>query len=169
MTEIALDRSFGFVLHDVARLMRKRFEQRARGLGLTRAQWQVLAHLTRHEGINQSGLAEILELEPISVGRILDRMEEAGWVERRADPADRRAHRLYVTARARPVMQRMMALGQAVWEDAFAGVPEEDRRRVLELLLLVRGNLSERARSTLRDDGLDPAGKAGLAVLEPTP
>src|ERR1700722_9689780 len=103
MTNSELDTSFGFLLHDIARLMRKRFDQRARSLGLTRAQWQVLAHLARHEGINQAGLAEILEIEAITVGRLVDRMEEAGWVERRAHPSDRRARLLYMTAKARAV------------------------------------------------------------------
>ena len=81
------ERSFGFLLHDIARLLRKRFDQRARALGLSRSQWQVLAHLSRHEGINQSGLAEILEIENITLGRLVDRMGEAGWVERRPDPS----------------------------------------------------------------------------------
>src|SRR3984885_12500361 len=122
MTQPSLDRSFGFLLHDIARLLRKRYEQRARPLlGLTRAQWQLLAHLNRHEGINQSGLAEILELEPITVGRIVDRMEEAGWVSRRPDPADRRAHRLYMTDRARPVLTGIMALGEELLGEALAG------------------------------------------------
>src|ERR1051326_4378504 len=76
MSDKALDLTFGFVLHDIARLMRKRFDQRARGLGLTRAQWQVLAHLARHEGINQAGLAEILEIEAITLGRLIDRMAD---------------------------------------------------------------------------------------------
>jgi MarR family transcriptional regulator for hemolysin len=89
------ERSFGFLLHDIARLMRKIFDQRARSLGLSRAQWQLLVHLSRHEGINQSGLAEILEIENITLGRLVDRMEEAGWVERRADPGDRRARLLF--------------------------------------------------------------------------
>src|SRR5207302_9486649 len=91
MTRHELDSSFGFLLHDIARLMRKRFDQRARNLNLTRAQWQVVAHLARHEGINQAGLAEIIEIEPITLGRLIDRMEEAGWVERRPNPSDRRA------------------------------------------------------------------------------
>src|SRR5262245_26297396 len=104
------ERSFGFILHDIARLMRKRFDQRARALGLSRSQWQVLAHLSRHQGINQSGLAEILEIENITLGRLIDRMEEAGWVERRPDPNDRRARRLYMTEKVEPMMERMRAL-----------------------------------------------------------
>jgi len=155
MPSVALDRSFGFLLHDIARLMRKRYEQRARPLGLTRAQGQVLAHLARHEGINQSGLAEVLEVEPITLARLIDRMEEAGLVERRDDPADRRAHRLYLTERARPMLERSRALGDAVRAEAFAGIPDGAREHLVDLLVRVRGNLSERR----VDDGSAPPGQ----------
>ena len=138
-----LDCSFGFVLHDVARLLRKRFDQRAKCMGLTRAQWQVLAHLQRHEGINQAGLAEILELEPISVARLIDRMEEGGWVERRPDPTDRRAHRLFMTARAQRVLIRARQLYEDVRAEAFAGLTEAERDDFMKKLLHIRGNLSE--------------------------
>jgi MarR family transcriptional regulator for hemolysin len=141
MTYKDLDVSFGFLLHDIARLMRKRFDQRARGLGLTRAQWQVLAHLARHEGINQAGLAEILEIEPITVGRLIDRMEEAGWVERRADPSDRRARLLYMTAKARPVFDRMRALADAVRGEALSGFSPAEREQLMATLVAIRGNL----------------------------
>ncbi|HWI28390.1 MAG TPA: MarR family transcriptional regulator [Stellaceae bacterium] len=144
MTQPVLERSFGFLLNDIARLMRKRYEQRARPLGLTRAQWQSLAHLQRREGINQSGLAELLELEPISVARLVDRMEESGLVERRDDPADRRAHRLFLTERARPLLDACRALGETVYDEAFAGIADEQREHLIDLLVCVRGNLSER-------------------------
>jgi MarR family transcriptional regulator, transcriptional regulator for hemolysin len=144
VTQFAPDRSFGFLLHDIARLLRKRYEQRARPLGLTRAQWQALAFLQRNEGINQSGLAELLDLEPITLARLVDRMEEAGLVERRDDPADRRAHRLYLTGRAQPMLERGRALADTVYDEAFAGVANGERDRVIDLLARVRGNLSER-------------------------
>ncbi len=144
MAPSPLDRSFGFVLHDIARLMRKRYEQRARSLGVTRAQWQMLAHLQRHEGINQSGLAELLELEPITLARLVDRMELAGLVQRRDDPADRRAHRLYLTERAAPLLEQSRLVGDAVRAEAFAGLADDERERLIDLLLRVRGNLSER-------------------------
>ena len=83
------EHGFGFLLHDIARLLRKRFDQRAATLGLSRAQWQVLAHLHRHEGINQSGLADILEIQGVTLGRLVDRLEAAGWVERRRGSAGR--------------------------------------------------------------------------------
>ena len=138
------ERSFGFLLHDIARLMRKRFDQRARALGLSRSQWQVLAHLSRHEGINQSGLAEILEIENITLGRLIDRMEEAGWVERRSDPRDRRARLLYTTAKVAPMMERMHALAEETREEALAGLPPAERDAMMDQLTRVRANLSER-------------------------
>jgi MarR family transcriptional regulator for hemolysin len=144
MTQTWPDRSFGFLLHDIARLLRKRYEQRARPLGLTRAQWQVLAHLQRCEGINQAQLAELLDLEPITVARLLDRMEEAGLVERRDDPGDRRAHLLYLTERAHPLLERGRVLGDAIYAEAFAGIADDERERLIDLLVTVRGNLSER-------------------------
>jgi MarR family transcriptional regulator, transcriptional regulator for hemolysin len=157
MKQRALDRSFGFLLHDIARLMRKRYEQRARPLGLSRAQWQILAHLERHEGINQSGLADLLELEPITVARLIDRLEESGLVERRADPADRRAHRLFLTSRAQPMLDRGHALGDELRGEAFAGLDGAARERLIDLLLQVRGNLSDKR----SEDAKKPPGEAG--------
>jgi MarR family transcriptional regulator for hemolysin len=138
------ERSFGFLLHDIARLLRKRFDQRARALGLSRAQWQVLVHLERHEGINQSGLAEILEVENITLGRLIDRLEEAGWVERRPDRKDRRARLLHTTKKVAPVMERMHQLAEETRNEALAGLTPEQRDALLGALVHVRGNLSER-------------------------
>jgi len=149
------ERSFGFLLHDIARLLRKKFDQRARALELSRAQWQVLVHLSRHEGVNQSGLAEILEVENITLGRLVDRMAEAGWVERRPDPADRRARLLYMTERVAPVMQQMFELAIEVREEALVGLSPAERERLIATLLRVRGNLSERVqRENGRGDGI---------------
>jgi DNA-binding MarR family transcriptional regulator len=135
--------SLGFLLSDTARLMRRRFDQKARPLGLTRAQWQVLAHLARHEGINQAGLAELLDLEPITVCRLVDRMEEGGWVERRPDPNDRRARLLYMTAKARPVIEELRALAEELYAEALAGLPAAARTQLIGLLTQVRQNLVE--------------------------
>jgi MarR family transcriptional regulator, transcriptional regulator for hemolysin len=143
------ERSFGFLLHDIARLLRKTFDQRARSLGLSRAQWQLLVHLSRHEGINQSGLADILEIENITLGRLVDRMEEAGWVERRADPSDRRARLLFTTEKVAPVMERMRELAEATRNEALAGLSPAQRDALTDTLIQVRGNLSQRnGRST---------------------
>jgi DNA-binding MarR family transcriptional regulator len=139
------ERSIGYVLFETARLMSKRFDQRARHLGLTRAQCQVLSRLAVNEGINQAGLAELLELEPISLARLLDRMELTGWVERRADPADRRARRLYMTEKAKPLFDSILAVAYDVRMEALSGLSEDDRDRLLAMLQHVRANLSDHA------------------------
>jgi MarR family transcriptional regulator for hemolysin len=139
------ERNLGFLLHDVARLMRKRFEQNARGLGLTRSQCQVLAHLARHEGIQQGGLAEILEVEPITLTRILDRLEGAGLVERRSHPGDRRIRLLHLTQKAHPLISEIFAIGAATRGEALEGVPEAERERLFAILSAMKANLLGRA------------------------
>ena len=146
MSDFDLNRSFGFVLHDTARLISKRYDQRAKSLGLTRAQTQLLAYLLYHEGINQARLADLLEIEPISLARLLDRMEQAGWVERRPDPKDRRAWLLYTTEKLKPVFTKMVEIGKEVRAEALAGLSEEERDQILGMLLRVRRNLSEKGR-----------------------
>jgi MarR family transcriptional regulator, transcriptional regulator for hemolysin len=138
------DEGFGFILHDVARLLRKRFDQRARALGFTRAQWQVLAHLARNEGIHQTGLADILEIENITLGRLIDRLEEAGWVERRLSPSDRRVRLLFLTEKAKPIHARMQALGKLTREEALSGLSAGQQADLYNMLRHVRANLSER-------------------------
>ncbi len=144
MTKPEWDRAFGFVLYETARLLGKRYDQKAKALGLTRAQCQVLYRLVVHEGLNQARVAELLEIEPISLARLIDRMEEAGWVERRADPADRRARLLFLTSKSKPVIERMIEVGLATRAEALAGLAGAEREKLLELLLRVRGNLSEK-------------------------
>ena len=138
------EQSIGFLISDTARLMRRRFDQRARHLGLTRAQWQVLAHLQRNEGINQIGLADLLDIEAITLCRTIDRMEEGGWVERRADPNDRRARLLFLTERARPFIADMRAIAEEIYGEALAGLPADTRKTLTEILTAMRTNLSAR-------------------------
>jgi MarR family transcriptional regulator for hemolysin len=135
--------TLGFLVHDVARLLRKRLEQRARaaGIGLSRAQWQVLANIARCEGINQAGLAAILDIEPITLVRLLDRLEGMGFVERRLDPKDRRQRNLFLTEHAMPELERIRALGAEVREEALAGLDEPSRKRLLAELHAIKGNL----------------------------
>ena len=102
-------------------LLRRRFDQRARALGLTRAQWNVLSHLYRNDGINQAGLADLMEVEPITVGRQLDRMEEAGWIARRPDPSDRRVRRIYMTPQAQGVLYQLRELSRDIYAEALQG------------------------------------------------
>jgi DNA-binding MarR family transcriptional regulator len=144
MTDTDLERSFGFILHETARLLSRRFDQRVKSIGLTRAQCQALAYLARNEGINQTGLAELMDIECISLARLVDRMEQAGWVERRPDPTDRRARLLFMTEKAKPIFARIRAVGQEVRKEALAGLPAGDAEHLLDLLLQVRANLSDR-------------------------
>jgi MarR family transcriptional regulator, transcriptional regulator for hemolysin len=140
-----LDRSFGFLVHDVARLFGRRFNQRALlFLGLTRAQCKVLGYLARNEGIHQVGLADLLEIKPMTLVRQIDRMEEDGWIERRPDPGDRRARRLVLTEKARPILARILDLSTEVSSEAFAGLSLAEGRQLVDLLARIHGNLSER-------------------------
>lgn len=132
----------GFLLHEVARLLRKRFEQRAGNQGLTRSQWQTIAYLAKQEGVHQACLADTLEIEPMTLVRILDRLEHRGLIERRQDPEDRRAWRLYLTDAARPVLAAMQPLGEATRAEALKGVGDEDRDRLIQILTQMKSNLA---------------------------
>jgi DNA-binding MarR family transcriptional regulator len=134
--------NLGFLVHDVARFMRKRFEQHARGLGLTRSQWQVLAYLSRNEGISQAGLADLLDIEPITLSRIVDRLVETGFVERIPHATDRRVWCLRVTEAARPKLKQVRELGEKTRCETLAGVSEADQQRLIKTLLDLRSNLS---------------------------
>ncbi len=134
--------TLGFVLNDAARLFRKRFEQNARGLGLTRAQWQVLAFLVRNEGSQQSALADILDIEPITLVRILDKLETADLIERRRHPTDRRVWQIFLRPAAHPLIERMWLIGDKTRAEALAGLSEADRNALVRILLDVKGNLS---------------------------
>ena len=136
------DGNVGFLLHDVSRLLRVRFDRRARTLGLTRAQWRVLAHLAPRQGINQSSLAEILEVENITLGRHIDRLEDTEWVVRRRDPGDRRAWRLFLTDKSRPVLDRMEVLAAETQEEAMADLSDGERDRLLKLLLSMKRSMA---------------------------
>jgi len=142
MTGFSPERSLGFLLHDVSRLLRRRFDGRARTIGLTRAQWSVLAHLSRYEGINQTALADILEIEPITLVHQLDRLEAAGWIERRLDPQDRRVRLLYLTDRGRPILERMHELGAETRAEAVAGLSAAEQEALIDTLLRIKANLS---------------------------
>ncbi|MDQ8731742.1 MarR family transcriptional regulator [Bradyrhizobium sp. LHD-71] len=135
-------RILGFLVHDVARLLRKRFEQNARGSGLTRSQWQVLAYLDRNEGIHQGGLAELLEIEPITLGRIVDKLQAMGLVERLPHASDRRIWLLRLTAKAKPKLAELKVLGDRTRSEALSGIAEADRERLLKLLTTLKSNLA---------------------------
>jgi MarR family transcriptional regulator for hemolysin len=142
--------SLGFLLADTARLLRKRFDQRAREIGLTRAQWQVLAHLARNEGINQAGLAEILEIKPITLSRHLDKMEEAGWIVRRPDANDRRVRILSLSANAKETLEEIRAIGRSLFEEVLEGLPPSRVDDLIDSLQHIRSALSARSHSDPR-------------------
>jgi DNA-binding MarR family transcriptional regulator len=134
--------SFGFLLSDTARMLRRRFDQKARALGQTRAQWQALAYLARNEGINQAGLADLLDMEGISLCRLLDRMEEGGWVTRTVDPNDRRAKLIHMTDKAHGIFVEMQKTADQIYAEALSGLPKETRDELIKTLSHVRANLS---------------------------
>lgn len=180
-----LERSFGYLVHDVARLFGRRFDHNGRRLGLTRAQCRTLGYIARNEGINQAGLADLLEIRPMTLVRQIDRMEEAGWIERRADPADRRARRLFLTAKARPILGRILDVANETRDEALARLKPGEAEQLIDLLTKVHATLSERvprpdagagptpilpprraaaARSARHDAGAEPAPVAAVGV-----
>ncbi|MFT3966245.1 MAG: MarR family transcriptional regulator [Sphingobium sp.] len=136
--------NIGSLLGDVARLMRRAFDERARNIGVTRPQWGALSVLAHHEGINQGGLADMLEVEPITLCRMLDRLQDAELVERRRHPTDRRAWCLFLTDRARVQIANLRPLADEVMDMALDGIGEDERDAFLDMLDQMRHNLSRR-------------------------
>lgn len=130
------------LVHEVARLMRKHFEQGARGVGLTRSQFLAIACISKQEGIHQAGLAEIMDIEPITLVRILDKLAQRGLIERRQHPTDRRTWSLFLTDEARPLLAAMQPLAEAIRADALLGVAEQDREKFAEVLSQMKTNLT---------------------------
>jgi DNA-binding MarR family transcriptional regulator len=136
-----MDEPVGTIVVQVARLVRLSFDKRARQIGVTRPQWQVLSVLARNEGINQGALADLLEVEAVTAGRMIDRMQEAQLVERRPDPADRRAWRLYPTERGAELLDTLRPLAIETYEIALNGIDENERQHLQALLEKMRANL----------------------------
>ncbi|MEO7935230.1 MAG: MarR family transcriptional regulator [Dokdonella sp.] len=135
------DNSFAYTLHDVTCLFRKHFDRRAIRFDLTRAQWRALKSIRRREGLSQTELAEFLEMEPIAVGRVIDRLVAAAFVERRADPNDRRRWCLHLTAKAHEVTDDMEVLAAELRHEALAGVTQTDFDAFERVLAKIRSNL----------------------------
>src|SRR4051812_31693396 len=134
-----------FEIGETAHALRKAFDRFAVGLGVTRAQWKVLFKLTRTPGLRQVELADLLDLEPITLCRIVDRLEEAGLVERTRDPEDRRAWRLHVTAQAQPLIEKLKAVGAELVEHAFAGIDRKEIEITRKVLARARENAARSA------------------------
>jgi MarR family transcriptional regulator for hemolysin len=147
MMSIAYDRvvsrrrEVAFALHDAARLLRTYSDHRARELNTTRAQWAVLSRLQRCEGAKQSELAEALEIAPITLARLIDKLDDAGMVERRADPNDRRAYRLYLTDKAIPVLSALGVLAEDIMDCALASLDDQTVEDILKALETIKANL----------------------------
>lgn len=135
----------GFLIHDIARLLREDFTQRAQSLHLTQAQSRVLLLLSVMEGCSQTALAQALNVRPITLGRVIDRLEAAGLVERRAHPGDRRALELHLSPRSKATMSRLFALARGTAERALHGLGTAEREQLFTLLEHVKRNLSEQA------------------------
>jgi DNA-binding MarR family transcriptional regulator len=136
-----VSRNFGFLVNDVARLMRTVYDRRIRELGLTRAQWWVLTHLFRADGITQTELAEVLEIEKPTLGRLLDRLQAKGWVRRTHDARDRRVWRVRLTKEVEPALKTMRAIAAELRRDALAGLSAAERERFVDSLLAIKSNL----------------------------
>lgn len=141
MPKMPLNREIAFVIMDVARLLKTYADQQGRQFGISRAQWTVLVRLDRSEGLKQSELTEYLDLQPISLTRLLDRLAENGLIERRPDPNDRRANRLYLTPAARPLLEKLAGLSQRMMSTVLEGLDTPTRERMLSDLGIVKNNL----------------------------
>lgn len=132
-----------FLLSDLARMLKTYVDQQARQFGMTRAQWQVLSRLERSEGLKQAELAEMLDLQPITLTRLVDRLCANGLIERRADPDDRRAKRLFLTDEARPLMDRLAVFGEELMAEVLAGIDDGEVKLLLSKLGRAKENLRE--------------------------
>jgi DNA-binding MarR family transcriptional regulator len=161
----AADRSFGFLVHDVSRLVKRRFERAARhtGLPITRRQAAVLLYIARKEGVSQAEVANWLDIEPIALVRMLDKLHEEGLVERRAHPTDRRVRTLWLMAAAQPVVERILEINMMIREEAFAGLAAGARDAMIAALGSVKDNL------VLQEEASERSAPAAELAAEPLP
>lgn len=143
----------GFLIHDVSRLRRAAYDQLMRPLNVTRARWWVLAHLARHDGMMQSQLADVLDVGKASLGTVIEQLETAGWVERRADPSDKRAKRVFLSATAQPFIRQMITEEEQFNERVLAGLSAENRETLAQLLSTVKQTIVQIV--STRPEGLE--------------
>jgi DNA-binding MarR family transcriptional regulator len=146
---------FGWITADTARLLRTVFARRVRGLGLTRAQWLALTRINRRQGVSQSELSDMMEIEKAPAGRIVDRLEEKGWLERRAEPSDRRVNRIYLTELGARVHAAIAPLADTTVGDALAGLTPVEQAQLVALMSKVKAQLTLLAASDPRADSSD--------------
>jgi DNA-binding MarR family transcriptional regulator len=144
--QLGFGRNFGFLVHDVSRLIKRRFDRKARqtGLPITRRQAAVMLYIARNEGVSQTEVATLLDLEPIALVRMLDKLNDEGLVERRAHPTDRRVRTLWLTPAARPVVTQILAINKVIRGEAFAGMPTHTRDTVIDIFDAIKENLALR-------------------------
>mgnify|MGYP003676572521 FL=1 len=140
-----MSEAIGFLIHDTARLFRRELNERMRHSGVTALQWRLLAYLARNEGTNQVKLAEFLDVEPITLSRMIDRLADAGMLSRRRDPDDRRAWRLYLEEQSLPLIVELRAASAKLTEAAQEGLTTEEREQLASLVERMRQNLSRKA------------------------
>lgn len=153
-----LENDLGFLIHDVARFMRRKFDREVRVTGLTRAQWWVLVELLRDNGQTQSGLAENMELDKATLSSLIDKLETAGFVRRQPDPHDRRVKRVLRTEKVNAILPMLSAAGEALYAQAFAGIEPAERRSLQDLLLRLKRNL-------IAESGVETLGENRAAPL----
>ncbi|MCF8475831.1 MAG: MarR family transcriptional regulator [Pseudolabrys sp.] len=158
MPKLPPSREIAFTIMDVARMLRTYADQRARQFGISRAQWAVLIRIDRTEGLKQSELADILDLQPISLTRLLDRLAESGLIERRPDPNDRRANRLYLMPAARPLLDQLAELGTDMMTTVLDGLDAKTIEHMLNDLGTVKDNL----RAAIARNAVQPQAKKVL-------
>ena len=137
-----VERNFGFLMHDIARLLRTNYDRRVKRLGLTRSQWWVITNLYRNDGLTQSELAETLDIERASLGRLLDRLEANGWVRREPCDKDRRAKRIRLANEVGPVMREMRSIAAELRRDAMSGLTSDEQEAFVDVLLAIKSNLT---------------------------
>lgn len=155
-------KGIGLLVHDVSRLLRRRIDHQAQAIGLTSAQWRVLSALFRaemheEEPLHQATLAEMMDMEPITLSRQIDRMEAAGMIERRPDPADRRIKRLYLTEAARPLVEKFRTVAMSCYSNVLNGVSDDEVEQVVDVLTRIRANLVNTAEPPVDHDSGPPA------------
>jgi DNA-binding MarR family transcriptional regulator len=136
-----MSENVAFYISDIGRIMRKRFDVAAKGLGVTGAQWRVIMVVHRNPGVNQGQLADILEVEPITTCRMVDRLEQGGLVERRRDPQDRRAWRIFLTEAAHPLVDQLSAIGEELVALSTSVLSPEERDSLILMLAKMRTRL----------------------------
>jgi MarR family transcriptional regulator for hemolysin len=156
-------RTFGFLLKDTSRRYVDRFEQRARSLGLTLPQCKVLVYLANHEGMSQAQLAELTDLDAMTLVRTVDSLESHGCLERRNDPADRRARRLFLLPKGKPLVDEVWGLVDLTRREAFAGIPRKQADLLIESLEKIQSNLASLEPLPVPAGADPPGGRGGAA------